>query len=267
MKICSKEDYLAETKNRMLFRCNRREICTTLEDLNLYFESGAAEGKTDETLCQELESPEKMVQEILRERLARKESRPFPAAYLVCCGVLCILFLLALRYFSREYSCLAILLVPAFLWYSFGGFSLLQIREDTVRNHRGELLFLGISALFLLLHQGVSVCVYQGVNLPVLLVRAVYCLCYVLMAVTVFVLLAVIYRFCQGYYLSCGIMISATGTICSCLLGNDTLVNFTGSPSRSLLIGFLPFAAAAFLGVLCDFGIVRMREEKTWIRK
>lgn len=265
MKICSKEEYLVEIKNRMLFRCGSKEISTTLEDLNLYFESGIAEGKTEEMLCQELEAPGKVVQDLLKKRNDERTSSPFPVVYLVCCCILCGMFLLGVRYPSLLYSYLAVLFVPAFLWHIFGGSGLLQIRTDSFKNHSGFLLFEGISILYILLQQGLGISVYQGIYPLAFLTRVVYGLGYVMAVLTFFVLLITAYKLYQGYYLSCGMLFAAVGAICSYLLGNDRLVNYTGVPVSSLLIGFLPFAVGVLLGALCDFSIFRIREKKVWI--
>lgn len=265
MKSYSKENYLAEIKNRMLFRCSLGEISTTLEDLNSYFEAGTAEGKTEETLCRELEAPEKVVQDLLKKRNERKNSPPFPAVYLICGGILCGMFLLDICYPRLLSSCLAVLLVPVFLWYIFGGRGLLQIRSDSFRNHSGFLVFEGISILYLLLQQGLTVLVRQGTYPPVFLTKVVYGLGYGMAVLTFFVLLVIAYKLCQGYYLSCGLLFPAVGAICSYLLGNYWFLNL-GTPSiSSFSFGFLPFVVGILLGVLCDFGIFKIKEKKAWI--
>ena len=81
MNISKKEKYLKQVRDRMLFRHSHRDISSTLEDLNLYFESGTTDGRTEEELCDEFGDPQQFVCEISQDKAPSAKRIQQPMTY------------------------------------------------------------------------------------------------------------------------------------------------------------------------------------------
>lgn len=258
MNICAKEDYLEQVKNRMLFHCSHRDIRLTLEDLNLYFESGQTEGRTEENLCGELGSPAEFAADLLQEK---EIIRP-RAAFAGCAAgslILCILVFRLVRDPELPLSCLTAIL-PAFLCYSFGGRCLFQIRRDTVSNHRKSLLYLVSGAAVSAAQQFLITLVCNNASPAPRFLLATHFLSLAWMAASSILLVSAARKLYRGYYLALGSLAVTTGAICSSLMYSHLLFHM-GSPVFSLrTICSLPFAAGIVSGSMyCIFIKIRER--------
>lgn len=262
MNICTKEDYLEQVKNRMLFRCRHRDIRLTLEDLNLYFESGTADGRTEGNLCDELGSPAEFADDILQENALTRPRSVF-AGYITGCLILCALGFQIVRYSDPLLSCLMVAILPFFLWHLLGGRCLFQIRKDTAGNHLKYMLYFVPAVAVSAAQQLVIALLYNNIRITSRTLLATYYLSAALILVSLVVLAASAYRLYRGYYLSFGILTATTGAVCSSYFYNFLLTHMerTDVPFSLWMVCILPFAAGTALGILyCIYIKVRKKQ-------
>lgn len=260
MNICTREDYLEQVKNRMLFRCSHRDIRLTLEDLNLYFESGKTEGRTESTLCDELGSPAEFAADLLQEK---DVIRP-RAAFAGCAAgslILCILVFRLIRDPELPLSCLTAV-IPAFLCYSLGGRCLFQIRRDTASNHRRSLLYLVLGAAVSTAQQLLIAFVCNNARPDPRFLLATHYLSLAWIAASLIFLFSAARKLYRGYYLALGSLAVAIGAVCSSLMYSHLLFHME-SPVFSLrMMCSLPFAAGVVSGSF--YCILTQRPAQKW---
>lgn len=250
MIINKREQYLENVKNNMLFHCNQREIYLILEDLNSYFNSGIAEGKTEETLCGNLGSPAKLAADILHGK-PNNRYRLIRIAHIVSLLLLCILGSYTVRYPNPLLSCIMVFIIPVFLWYSFGGYCLFQIRKDTTKISWQRILFSFASAL-MIAQQLILILVCNKIITENNIVIATYYTSRVLIIVSILLLFAIAYKLYKGYYLLFGSLITIVGVIWSSILCNYILLHLTrtGASFSVHMVCIMPFAVSVILRIL-----------------
>lgn len=271
MNISKKEKYLEQVRNHMLFHYSHRDISSTLEDLNLYFESGTADGRTEEELCDEFGDPQQFVCEISQDKAPSRASFYLSAAYAIGC---CILFVLGLHVVqdpSQLLCCIATAAIPVFLWYSFGGCSLLQLRNDTAKAHKAELLYFILASALVIAEQVFIVLIHynfysmaEGRHRGAL---TIYYLAWAGTALSTFVFLTAAYKVYKGYYLSWGSVSCSIGAIFSSLLCIFLLLHMEKPIPFSIHMAcILPFAISVVLSAVY-YLILRRKGRQPWIHR
>lgn len=156
MSTLCKEEYLEQVKNNMLLHFSRKDIHITLEDVNSFFESGVENGKTEEELYNELGNPKDFVHNLLYDR-ALDKFKYILFVYIISFSILCILFLLVYHYPTPLILCIPVIIFPVFVWYSFGSYCLLQIRNDSLNHHKSYIIYFFISLFIICAEQTFTV--------------------------------------------------------------------------------------------------------------
>lgn len=252
MRICRKEDYVEQVKNHMLLHCSRRDIRLTLEDLNLYFESGTADGRSEETLCDALGSPAKFTSDLLHDKTVIR-LHPVFAVNVLNCLILFALVFWVVRYPDPLLFCVMTAVLPAFLWHSLGGRCLFQVRNDTTGNHRKYIPYFIAAAAIAAAQQIVVALLFNHVRVAYRVILTTHYLSAALILVSLAVLSAAAYKLYKGYYLALGTLAAAVGAIGSSLLYHHILFHFASAdvPFSLWMVCILPFAVGIILGILC----------------
>lgn len=239
-----KENYLVHIRNAMRWHFSSKEIQVTLEDINLLFEAGKADGKSEALICRELGKPKDFVENLLRETTDKK-SLPI-AVIIFTAGIL------VTRYFYENISpavlfCIPVLGILALVWYFFGGFCFYDVYKLSLGDKR-KYLFYGIftSGIAVLEQVFISVIIH-GVERVQELASITYIFSNIAIVGSVVLFLVVAYKYYKGYYTMFGILALLAGIICTSCSYNKFLRDFT-TPSQ-YYICVLPYILGFIISI------------------
>ncbi len=247
MNTIGKEEYLLQVKNAMLFHFSRKDIHTTLEDLNQIFESGKENGKTEREIYNEFGEPKEFIHGLLQDSHDKFMGNLF--RYIFGALLLCVLTILTFYQRSQVLLCILTVILPGFIWNLLGGGCLYKIRTESERSLKRFYLYHILTFLIIAAEQVFITLVNTDMDRMAPFGKAVYNLSYLLLIAAVIVMLIAIYRVCRGYYLSFGILTLSCGVACSLFLYLDYLMRFVDA-GDSYILGFLPYTVSFAFSVL-----------------
>lgn len=119
MKTLRKQDYLMQVKGSMLLRFSHKDICSVLEDLNEFFESGKKDGKTEEELCSELGHPKDFAEQLLHDNRHNKFLY-YVFIYLVSAVAIGVFITYIFESLNPVCWCVPAAGIPIYIWYLCG---------------------------------------------------------------------------------------------------------------------------------------------------
>ena len=216
-KLSAKERYLFQLKNAMLLYFTRKEIRSTLEDLDVLFEAGKEDGRTEEETCGNLGTPKEFVDTLLEEEGRARSSKRlkiYVAAGLLLGVALAVLYKWEVDMDLRPFLlCLAVILVPAFAGYICGGFCLYRPSWKKAGSLKKYIVYLILSLLIVVMEQAFAIQIYYDYKPLVPYVPASYNLAYFLVIISVLVCLMVFFELNRGGCRSFPALILAMGAI------------------------------------------------------
>lgn len=158
MKAQRKQDYLVKIRNSMLWRFSWKEIHLTLEDLDLLFNSGKEEGKSEEELCNEFGNPKEFVNNLYLEHKRSGFVSKFPLNIIGFLAIALIVLSVFIYYYNNSYisiiyNCIPAIILPLFLWYLLGGNSMSRIHMNSNLHKKIYLIILSSSLIIMIMFQ------------------------------------------------------------------------------------------------------------------
>ena len=255
MNCTSKEEYLAQAKNAMLFHFSHKDIHVTLEDINLLFQSGEENHKDEKEFCDELGSPKTFVGGLL-QNVPHDHFAGRLTAYIVSGLILCAVTIFTIYYHSPILACIPVMIIPVFIWNLLGGSCLYKIRTEPPAHLIRYIIYYILTLPFIVMQQIVVVLINTKLDAVVPYVHTSYYLSNILITAAMILLFTAIYRLYRGYCFSLGLCILSIGTICSSFLFDHYLINVE-APIRYICV--IPYAVSFFFSILYYLYILRKK--------
>lgn len=258
MNCISKEEYLAQTKNAMLFHFSHKDIHVTLEDIHLLFQSGEENHKDEKEFCNELGTPKTFVGGLL-QNVPREHFAGRLAVYIVSGLILCAITIFAMHYHSPILACIPVIIIPVFIWNLLGGSCLYEIRTEPAKHLKRYIIYYILTLPFIVMQQIVVVLINTKLDTVLPYVHTSYYLSNILITGAMILLLAAVYRLYRGYCLSLGLCILSIGTVCSSLLYDYFIINWEAPVQYVCAI---PYAVSFFFSILYYLYILRKKDNR-----
>lgn len=231
---------MLQIKNHMLFHFNHKDICSTLNDINQFFEAGKEYGKTENELCNELGVPKELVTNLLKENICKKTNLILPVYTFI--GILiCVSITHIYNSLNPLFWCIPTVIIPTYIWHICGGMCLFEIQYE--RKNINVIFYIPIIFLIVLQQTIINLLHYseQTAHLDKLkdYTLKTFYLTKIFIIVALFIFTLLIYQIYHAQLLSiCNIFIF-TGAICSSFAFITYVQSFNG-PSKNLYICALP---------------------------
>lgn len=140
MKSLRKQNYLMQVKGFMLLHFSHKDICSVLEDLNEFFESGKKDGKTEEELCSELGHPKDFAEQLLHDNRHNKFLY-YVFIYLVSAVAIGVFITYIFESLNPVCWCVPAAGIPIYIWYLCGGACLYGFQDCTTGHKTAYAVF------------------------------------------------------------------------------------------------------------------------------
>lgn len=261
MTVLNKEKYLLQVKNAMLLHFGHKDIYFTLEDLNLYFESGKKNNKTEEELYNEFGKPKEFVGELRHEK-ARDRFKIRLLIYII--GVIALLTVSYRMYDYRDFTllrpslmCIPPVIMSIFVWHFLGGRCMFKVKKESTGYLKKYGVFYMFSLTVVAMEQIYTVLLNKSVKIANSTILITYRLSNVLIFVSVLVMVIAVYATCKGYFLSLGVLSMSIGAVCSAMLYNDLLKRFIEPGPLSYIIALPYVASVIWFALYCRYAMKR----------
>lgn len=255
MNCISKEEYLAQAKNAMLFHFRHKDIHVTLEDISLLFQSGEENQKGEKEFCDELGSPKTFVGGLL-ENIPRDHFAGRLFAYIVSGLILCAITIWTMHYHSPILACIPVMIIPVFIWNLLGGSCLYEIRTEPPAHLKRYIIYYILTLPFIVMQQAVVVLLNMKSEAVLPYIHTSYYLSNILIAAAIIIMFTAIYGLYRGYCFSLGLCILSIGAVCSSLLFDYFLINWE-APIQYVCA--IPYAVSFFFSILYYLYILRKK--------
>lgn len=222
MNRLSKENYLLQVKNAMLFHFSHKEINITLEDINLIFISGKETGKTEEDVYDELGLPKDFVRSLLQDK-GHDRFKSNLIGNILIGFIICAITILILQHPNPILNCIPALIIPVFIWYTLGGNCLYRINLESKKYLKYNFLFYIFSFLIVFSQQLLEVLLKANNDLMISLTLSIYYVSKLAIMLAVILLAIIAIRLYKGHYFLFGIFLLLHGMIFSSQLYIDHL--------------------------------------------
>lgn len=264
MNYMSKDKYLLQIKNEMIFRFSHKQIGVTLEDINSIFIDGEKDGKTDEEIITLLGCPKELVSSLLEHNSSHH--RLYYLINFLSLTMLCVILIMIFLNPDVIIYCVFTPVVFFIVYYLFGGNSLYRINIKSEIKFKIHILFYSFTLFLILIEQAFVLkantpLIFEKRNIMLTIGNYLYSISTAVIMLSIIILLIALIKLYKGCYLSLGVFLMSFGTILSLLLYKDFVSHFD-APGGSSFLCSLPYVVSVALLMVHNLLHFVRREER-----